>query len=447
MLSTAVLVGLTNIIIYIIVYKTVYNHIDKDLKKEAYEFAGTAYLYNNTLNFGHPFEWATGSHSSLVIDPIFVQIYDNQGNNLKKSSNLGEANLKLFLDSKNEFIINYDLNNNPVRQIQIPILINKNKVGFVVIAISLKDSLLVLDNLLFTIILTYPFILMIIYFITKLITQKSIQPIHAIIKESEKITRENLSYRIPLPSKEDEIFLLSNKINELISRLEEAFLREKQFTADASHELRTPLSIIRGTLEVLIRKPRTTDEYLEKINYCINETIHMEKLIDQLMIIARSESETIKPKFKKLFLSNLVNEALKRLEEQIKTKKMSVIIDVNENVTVTSDENMLVIILENLISNAIKYSDPNKTVNILARKLDSLVELNITDEGWGMNDKQIKNIFNRFYRADDSRNSAIKGFGLGMSIVKKFCDILNIKISIESKQGYGSIISLKIPAY
>src|SRR5512139_762628 len=101
--------------------------------------------------------------------------------------------------------------------------------------------------------------------------------------------------RIELPANKDEIYTLTSTINQLLDRLEDAVLREKQFTSDASHELRTPLAAIKGTLEVLIRKPREVEQYESKISYCIIEVDRMSTIIDQLLMLARYDGGKISP--------------------------------------------------------------------------------------------------------------------------------------------------------
>ena len=159
----------------------------------------------------------------------------------------------------------------------------------------MQESEIVLENLQKALLVSFPIILIILFFTTRYIAGKSIAPINNVITTANRITRENLRERISLPENKDEIHLLISTINELLNRLEDNLLREKQFTSDASHELRTPLSVIKGTLEVLIRKPREIHQYEEKINYCIRETDRITKLIDQLLFLARYDSGKVLP--------------------------------------------------------------------------------------------------------------------------------------------------------
>ena len=133
---------------------------------------------------------------------------------------------------------------------------------------SLEDFeiVLILKNIL---LISFPIILILLFLIARFFAGKSIQPIRTVIETSNKITKDNLQTRIPLPQNKDELYILSQNINNLLDRIENAIEREKQFTSDASHELRTPLAVIKGTMEVLIRKPRNQQEYEDKIQFCI----------------------------------------------------------------------------------------------------------------------------------------------------------------------------------
>src|SRR5690606_8661362 len=125
----------------------------------------------------------------------------------------------------------------------------------------------------------------------------------------------NLSGRIPLPFNKDELYTLSKTINALLSRIENALEREKQFTSDASHELRTPLAVIKGTLEVLKRKPRSREEYEENIDFCLTELDRINSTVDQLLLLARFESQTQLVNYEPVNLNVLFHEITARYSQ------------------------------------------------------------------------------------------------------------------------------------
>ncbi|HKB85054.1 MAG TPA: HAMP domain-containing sensor histidine kinase, partial [Ignavibacteriaceae bacterium] len=262
---------------------------------------------------------------------------------------------------------------------------------------------------------------------------------------ANKISKANIAERISLPPHNDEIHALTSTINGLLNRLEDALLRERQFTSDASHELRTPLSIIKGTLEVLIRKPREVIQYEEKIRYCISETDRMTRLIDQLLLLARYDTGKINPVKTEFLFAEKIEMVLQRLNPLLEDKKISVNRDIDKNLILNADPGMTEIILENILTNAIKYSGNESSIDIKAVRNGSGILFSVKDYGIGMTEQQIKNIFDRFYRADASRSSEAGGFGLGLAISKKLCDIQDIKINVESALDKGTNFKLHIP--
>ncbi len=223
-------------------------------------------------------------------------------------------------------------------------------------------------------------------------------------------------------------------------------LREKQFTSDASHELRTPLSVIKGTLEVLIRKPRSVEHYEDKIQYCINEVNRMSELIDQLLLLARYESGKINPIVTRFNLVEKLQNVLARLINEIEMKNISVeLSEEYKTFNIEADPTMTEIMLENIISNSIKYSENGKQIKIDIEENNDKIICIIKDEGIGMRKEQISRIFDRFYRADESRNSETQGNGLGLSIVKKLSEIQNIELSINSVPLKGTTVIFKFP--
>jgi signal transduction histidine kinase len=227
-----------------------------------------------------------------------------------------------------------------------------------------------------------------------------------------------------------------------MNRLEDAVLREKQFTADASHELRTPLSVIKGTLEVLIRKPREAAHYQNKIQYCIREVDRINILIDQLLMLARFESSHINTNEIEIELNQSIQYCIFRLKEYAADKGISINFDEKNKYFVCADPSLLDIILENLFSNAIKYSNESKQIDVFLNDSENEVTCSIKDYGIGMNEEQLSRVFDRFYRSEEARSTEVGGHGIGMAIVKRLADLQNIKVSYSSESLKGTVVTL-----
>ena len=439
--SSAVFIALVFIAIFQVVRFSVNEHINDEVYEELNKHLDDVTTDENETYLIQVDQWKAREHNSISVNPVFVQFYDNNGETIDKSPNLKEIDLILFDRSKNDIFVNSELNSIPIRQIQRPIL-NQNKVvGFIVVAMSMEDFeiVLILKNIL---LITFPLILFLLFLMARFFAGKSIKPVQTIIETSNQITKDNLKTRIPLPQNKDELYILSENINSLLNRIENAIDREKQFTSDASHELRTPLAVIKGTMEVLIRKPRNEEEYKDKIRSCIDEVDRLNKMVDQLLLLARFENQKSNNKKESVYLNALVLDTLSRYSEKMEAKKISVSTHFEEDIYIQSDNYLLSIIIENLISNAIKYNKENGLITINLSSKSGQVFLSIQDSGIGISDENSDKIFLPFYRIHSTEYPSIKGNGIGLSIVKRLCDILAIKIVVKSQLNSGTTFVL-----
>jgi signal transduction histidine kinase len=285
---------------------------------------------------------------------------------------------------------------------------------------------------------------MVLFFIARFIAGRSIKPISSIITTSNIITKDNLTSRIPLPQNRDELYILSQTINNLLDRIETAIEREKQFTSDASHELRTPLTVIKGTLEVLIRKPRNPAEYEEKINFCVTEVDRLNHLVDQLLLLARFENQKQSLKIEKVYLNAIFLDTIARNSTAIQSKNITITTQFSRDYYIETDSYLFLIIVNNLISNALKYSNQNGNLTVHIKSLASRIECHITDSGIGIPADDLENIFNQFYRSQSNAHPEIKGTGLGLSIVKRLCSLLTIDITLTSEENIGTRVILSL---
>ena len=429
--SGSILIAIVFLFIYNIVKYSVNKHVNEEIQEELLKHLDDVSTDSNDTYLIQVDQWRAREHNSINVNPVFVQFYDNNKEVIDKSPNLKNSNLKLFNDSNNIFI-DTKLNDIPLRQIQTAIINKGEVVGYLVVAMSLEDFeiVLILKNIL---LITFPLILILLFLIARFFAGRSIKPVRTIIDTSSQITKDNLQTRIPLPKNKDELYVLSENINNLLNRIESAIDREKQFTSDASHELRTPLAVIKGTMEVLIRKPRNQQEYEEKILFCISEVDRLNHMVDQLLLLARFENQKQNVKQETIYLNALILDNLTRFSEKTENKKIKIVADFTEDFYVQSDNYLVSIIFSNLISNAIKYSNDNGKIELKLEKTSTDLIFTIADNGVGISEQDLNKIFNSFYRSDVTNHPDIKGTGLGLSIVKRLCDLLKIKISVESK--------------
>jgi len=336
---------------------------------------------------------------------------------MNKSASLSWCVLAFQPNQTGTTYFNSNFGDSMVRQAQVPLVNNKGITeGYLIVAVPVKNALIVLHDLQEIFFFSFPIIILTLFILTRLIAGKSIDPIEKVIATAEKMTQTNLDHRIPLPYRHDELYRLSVTINALVTRMQDAFQREKHFTADASHELKTPLAIVKGTLEVLIRKPREREHYEARIQFCLKELNRMAKLIDQLLMLARYESSKMNPHIEKVELSQHIERLIERMLPSATTKEIAITSDQTENTWISADPGMLDMILDNILSNAIKYSPNNSTIAIAVKRKANTIICSISNQGAGIPEEKLNAIFERFYRVDESRNSGTGGFGLGLSM-------------------------------
>lgn len=441
--SGSFLIAVVFVFIYSVVKYSVNNHINEEIQEELNKHLNDISTDSNDTYLIQVDQWRAREHNSISVNPVFVEFYDNHKEIIDKSPNLKNSNIQLLNNVNNKFI-DTKLNSIPIRQIQTPI-INKGKiVGYLVVAMSLEDFqiVLILKNIL---LITFPLILILLFLIARFFAGKSIKPVQTIIETSSQITKDNLKTRIPLPFNKDELYVLSENINHLLDRVENAIDREKQFTSDASHELRTPLAVIKGTLEVLIRKPRNQQEYEERIQFCVSEVDRLNHMVDQLLLLARFENQKQNIKKETIYINALILDNLIRFSDKIDNKKIKVITSFNDDYYINSDNYLISIIFSNLISNAIKYSNNETDLTIKLFEDNNSILFSLSDKGMGIAATDIDKIFTSFFRSDVVNHSEIKGTGLGLSIVKRLCDLLKIEITLTSEINKGTTFILRFP--
>jgi signal transduction histidine kinase len=440
-LAVAFTTALVFLAIYLVVYRTAYSHLDADILLEKEEVFSNLDWHRDSIIINKMPEWDEAEHSQIEVNPTFLQISDLTGQVIFRSTNLLE-NQTLSNPNKNQgTFYSGIINNQRVRLGQFAISNETGvNIGKLTIAISQQESYNILNNLIWVLFISFPLVLIIQFVASSLAASKAIAPVNQLISSASGISDSNISTRLVLPEHQDELYQLTKTINELLARIESSMLQQKQFTSDASHEIRTPLSAIRGTLEVLIRKHREPHVYEEKISGAIKEVDRLDSLLEQLLQLARIDSSTA-ARNETICLSELISVSAEKWKKQADEKDILLHINVPEDAVVMGDWIYLELMLDNLLNNAIKYGKANGNVSLSWNQTSKT--LFVQDDGVGISAKDMPNIFNRFYRADESRSSAVQGNGLGLSIVKKLADLQHIILNAESQPGKGSTFLLQ----
>lgn len=295
-------------------------------------------------------------------------------------------------------------------------------------------------QLIFNIFLVSGFFLLFGSFLTGYyLSHHAFNPILKIIRTVENLNIDRLDTSIEIkghPS--DELVILSKKFNEMTSRLKEMVDRQRQFIANASHELKTPLTRAITRIEMIELNP---DQEKKELTLVKQDLFSFSKLIDNLLSLTKlKERELIPNKIYRINLPNLFNKLKTDFKKKLKEKQLNLTGTFPNFTDINLPQEYLEIVITNLISNSIKYSAFNKEVTLNVTQLSKDAVIRIKDEGIGMTQSETKHIFNRFYRNRNHNDE--KGYGIGLSIVKKICDIYGVDIKVKSEKGRGTLISL-----
>ena len=274
-------------------------------------------------------------------------------------------------------------------------------------------------------------------------SRRALAPIRTITEEARMITAEHLSRRLAVPAARDELQRLSLTLNEMIDRLQHAFLRITHFTADASHELRTPVSLIRSTAELALMESRDEETYRAALRDNLDEAVRMTGLIEDLLTLARADSGDASLGLATLNVADSLQEAFIQAKPLGAANQIDMRLEVGaERMTVMGDSSSVRRLFLILIDNAIKYTPAGGWLAASARCQSDEVIVELRDSGIGISEGDLPNIFERFYRADRARSRTF-GVGLGLSIAKCIASSHDATIHVDSALGCGSTFSVR----
>jgi two-component system, OmpR family, sensor kinase len=270
-----------------------------------------------------------------------------------------------------------------------------------------------------------------------------IRPLRRIVGNMHRITAENLKLRIKTPDTKDEIRELIDTFNTMLEKLDKSFSSQAQLIQDMSHEFRTPLTIMRGEMEVALKKTRSREEYIEVLKSCREEIIRLSLLVENLLTLSRIDNHETSMNIKYFDVTSLINGIISEVRLLAENKKVIITWIGEEKIFINGDETQLRRAFLNIIDNAIKYTDEGGKIDVNISTAEGIVRMVVADSGIGIMPENIPLIFNRFFRADKSRTG--EGYGLGLSISKSIIKTHKGTISIESEPGRGTRAIIVLP--
>ena len=372
-------------------------------------------------------------------DGVTLSLYDKDGNliagSIPKNFDVRDFSLGVvtyYTDSNNNKYMYYDIETNSEK------FANGKYVRGIVQISSGQTSW----YLPFAIIAGSPIIILIITYGGYLIIRSSLKPVREMIETAETISNSvDLSKRITIEDGKDEVHKLALVFNEMLESLERVSMRERQFSSDVSHELRTPISVIVAESEYGTKYIDTVDEAKESFAVIERQSKRMTIMINQILEMARLGNRLEIPK--EFFdLSSCLEETLEDYKKLFETKDIQLITNIEDNITLFGNQVLLIRLIDNLVSNALKYANSKIWISI-AKRNNIIIE--VSDDGRGIADDEKAYIWDRFYKVDKSRSiSEDNSSGLGLPISKKIIELHGGKIvALDNKpQGAKFVINL-----
>ena len=281
-----------------------------------------------------------------------------------------------------------------------------------------------------------PFVIIVIMYGGYLIIRSSLKPVRDMTETADAIAKSNdLSKRITIKDGADEVHKLGKVFNEMLETLENSSKRERQFSSDVSHELRTPISVIMAESEYGAKYTDSVEDAKESFDVIERQSKRMTSMINQILELARLDSRLEIPK-EELNLSDRIKYTLEDYKILFDNRNIKLSLNIEENIIVNANDALIMRMIDNLLSNALKYTQTEVKVCLAKR---NRIILEVTDDGIGINDNEKKHIWDRFYKVDKSRTTTEdNSSGLGLSITKKIVELHNGKIAVLDNKPKGT---------
>lgn len=275
------------------------------------------------------------------------------------------------------------------------------------------------------------------------ITRRAFRPVTQMAETARAIgTGSDLSQRIETDGRGDELNQLGDTMNEMLARLQASFEAERQFSSDVSHELRTPIAVIRSQCEFALSGQAGEEEKREAFEAVLKQSERMNSIVSQLLLLSRAENGKFVPEREPVELNVLCETVCEELEDMAAERQVELAWN-TEKLQIVGDETLLIRMVNNLVSNAIRYNRPGGSAEVSLRKRGKYAVLTVRDTGIGIRREDLGQIFSRFYRADRSRSS--EGTGLGLSMAAWIARVHGGSIRAESVYGEGSVFTAELP--
>ncbi len=383
-----------------------------------------------------PFRILTTGGEEVISHPSFAKISPDSPTTQWQEAGSGLTLYETFI-----------LSGRRIRFITRPIIENNQPLYIVQAMAFLRAEDDSLKRLRFWFMILIPGILIGTSIVGWLLATLALRPVGKMINQVQKIEARHLHERIEVPQTRDELESLAMTFNGMLKRLESSFKRMRQFSAAASHELRTPLTIVKGELEVSLRKPRENGEYVRVLTTQLGAINEIIGIVEQLLALARSEEGEGAVEWEPVDLGELTKRGAAAWKKIADSKKISLRIFENKKIWVRGEQRLLERLLSNLLDNAIKNTPEGGRVEVFVEETGRSAHLSVQDTGKGIPPEELPKIFDKFFSRSSQHGSpdVAAGIGLGLGLCRWIVEAHQGSIEVQSKPGQGALFKVTLP--
>jgi heavy metal sensor kinase len=277
------------------------------------------------------------------------------------------------------------------------------------------------------------------------VVRKALRPLAAMANQAQAITGQDFQARLTHSDAGDELTELGTAFNRLLDRQESAFEQQRRFAGDAAHELRTPLTVLLGQIELTQRRPRSVGEYQANLELLHRETGKLQEIVESLLFLARSSADAEPPQLRLLELKSWLTSQAESWKVNARAVDVQLDLRLSDKTQVRATPALLGRVADNLVFNALKYSEAGTAVVVRAEEANGAVLLQVIDSGPGIPPDDLPQLFDPFFRSSEARRRGIAGTGLGLAIARRIAMTLGGRLECSSTLGQGSCFTLALP--
>lgn len=429
------------------------NQVDRTmLRLASIEASSAASSADSTVQFHDDVFLRSGSGSEAILSR-FAQVWSLAGEPVLRTSNLGNRDLPLSEDIRRRVVtterpelFSVEWNGDAFRGILYPLgLVGpQHELHLLQVLVSTEQADQVLANFRALLALLAVAGAALSMGLGWWLAGSAIRPVMDTIRQAEAIELTGGKHRIETVTETEEMDRLVVVLNSMLARIDATFEAERRFLADVGHEIRTPLTVLRGDVEVALRKRRSREEYEEILEQSLEDIKGVSALADDLIMLARGESGALTPELEPIDVEALLRKVADKYRGAAKSAGAALEVECDPDAVVIGDRQLLERAIGNLVDNAIKYGADGGSITLTARSTEAGdVTLTVSDTGPGIPESERPSLFDRFERGESGRRRA-RGSGLGLSIVKTIAETHGASVALRDTEGGGATFELRL---